>query len=442
MSFNRFILDLNQTVTGTGVPHENAYLIFYQTDMVTQQTTYANYLCTVPSTTVSIMYNSTLVNAVQADADGIFPTIFLPDDTEYYYVLLDEDLNTIKTENHISIPPVSTLISNQFIIFDGNTYVGRNSIEIVGTTYNVDTATSWGNIITFNNPNPVAVAIAAPSPSAFPEGWVSTFQNIGNGTVTITGGANINGAATLILGANEGATISSDGSILNADRGATSTIRTTTGGTLTIATGTVTVGAASQYLIDTEAAVASDDLDTINGLYDGKEIILRTVADARDVVIKHNTGNIYNPALQDIILGKTQDIIVLRYDSSLTKLVVIAYQNSSTKTPIFTTPVFESAAITPVGGTNVYANVAHGLAGIPKFIIVVLKCISAEQGFAVGDEYPVLGFTSAVGSTTYAMDATNIQLIQTTNPCATNRTTGASFVVTVAKWEYRIRAFI
>lgn len=320
MSFNRFILDLNQTTTGTGVPNENAYLIFYQTDQVTQQTTYSDYLCTVPSTTVPIMYNSTLVNAIQANANGIFPTIFFPDGDTYYYVLLDEDLNTIKTENQVSIPPVSTLASAQFVVFDGNTYIGRSSIEITGTSYTVNTATSWGNIITFNNPNPVAVTIAAPTPSAFPDGWIASFQNIGAGVVTITGGANINGSATLILANGEGADISSDGSIFNAERGGTYALKAVPASSaLTVTANTITIGASAQYLIDTSAA--SQTITTISGGTGSGQIIILRNSSNSFLSTFTSAGNIDIP--NSITLTTVEDSITLLWNTALSKWLVI-----------------------------------------------------------------------------------------------------------------------
>src|SRR4030042_188506 len=63
-------------------------------------------------------------------------------------------------------------------------------------------------------------------------------------------------------------------------------------GALTISSGAVTV-TQNFHKIDTEGASASDDLDTINGNTDGFFVVLRNTADARNVVIKHDTGNIY-----------------------------------------------------------------------------------------------------------------------------------------------------
>ncbi len=99
---------------------------------------------------------------------------------------------------------------------------------------------------------------------------------------------------------------------------------------LTIATGTIaTTGAGSSYVVDTEGASSSDDLDTINGGADGDIIYLRSTADARDVVIKHNTGNIWNPQNnnglnRNITLDTTTDFAILRYSSSLGYWIIMS----------------------------------------------------------------------------------------------------------------------
>lgn len=87
--------------------------------------------------------------------------------------------------------------------------------------------------------------------------------------------------------------------------------------TLTIATvsslGTVTK-TQSRHLIDTEAAAASDDLDTISGGNEGDLILLQIANSARVVTIKHNTGNIYLRAKTDLLLNDTRVVLTLLWD--------------------------------------------------------------------------------------------------------------------------------
>jgi hypothetical protein len=78
--------------------------------------------------------------------------------------------------------------------------------------------------------------------------------------------------------------------------------------TLTIATGAVTA-TRSYHTLDTEAAAATDDLDTINGGEPGDLLLLRTLTSGRDVVVKDGTGNMFING--DFTLGDTRDVIVL-----------------------------------------------------------------------------------------------------------------------------------
>ena len=86
--------------------------------------------------------------------------------------------------------------------------------------------------------------------------------------------------------------------------------------TISIATGEIDISSQSAYgtfRIDTEALAATDDLDTItdSNAYDGKLIIVRQNASARDVTYKDGTGNLilagdFNP-------GNALSLIMLSY---------------------------------------------------------------------------------------------------------------------------------
>jgi hypothetical protein len=83
---------------------------------------------------------------------------------------------------------------------------------------------------------------------------------------------------------------------------------------LTIAAGVITV-TGSYHTVDTEAAAAIDDLDTINGGSDGQILILKCAIGSRDVVVKNNTGNIRTGGA-DFTLVTTRDRIMLQYDNA------------------------------------------------------------------------------------------------------------------------------
>lgn len=86
--------------------------------------------------------------------------------------------------------------------------------------------------------------------------------------------------------------------------------------TLTISSGDITI-TQNFHLVDTEAAGASDDLDTINGGADGLVLILRQANDARDVTVKHAIGNIYTTSGADYVLSSSKQALMLIYDNTL-----------------------------------------------------------------------------------------------------------------------------
>jgi hypothetical protein len=92
---------------------------------------------------------------------------------------------------------------------------------------------------------------------------------------------------------------------------------------LTIAAGAVTV-TQFYHRIDTQGDDPSDDLDTINGLAnDGELLLIHPENDARTVVVKHGTGNIYVPGGSDITLDDYEFHILLVYDAESTSWCVI-----------------------------------------------------------------------------------------------------------------------
>lgn len=89
---------------------------------------------------------------------------------------------------------------------------------------------------------------------------------------------------------------------------------------LTIAGGIVTA-TRTMHIVDTELDAATDDLVTINGGVDGDWLIISCVNAAREVVIKHNTGNIYTAHQGDIILNDIRKKVVFYYDATNSRWV-------------------------------------------------------------------------------------------------------------------------
>lgn len=110
--------------------------------------------------------------------------------------------------------------------------------------------------------------------------------------------------------------------------GALSLVVLETGAELTVSSGAITI-TNSLHTVDTESDAASDDLDTINGGVDGMRLILRAANSARDVVVKHNTGNILLDGSTDFTLDTVWDQIELIYRASGTSWLEISRSNNA-----------------------------------------------------------------------------------------------------------------
>ena len=85
--------------------------------------------------------------------------------------------------------------------------------------------------------------------------------------------------------------------------------------TLTIAAGVITVSPFMRAIkLDTEAAAATDDLDTINGGVAGQQLVIRSVSSARDPVLKDATGNL--GLVGDFTIAATGSRAVLECDGT------------------------------------------------------------------------------------------------------------------------------
>lgn len=90
----------------------------------------------------------------------------------------------------------------------------------------------------------------------------------------------------------------------------------------------------------------------------------------------------------------------------------------------------------PVGAVNSKTTQAHGLGALPTFVMMHIECLTAELGYAVGDQCTV--FTADATSNKGAIvswDTTNLYMI-TENIYVPNRTTPSGTVsITAAKWK-------
>lgn len=76
--------------------------------------------------------------------------------------------------------------------------------------------------------------------------------------------------------------------------------------------------------VDTEATAATDNLATIQGGIDGQIITLTTQVNARDVTVKHATGNIILSGAADFTLGSVRSTLTLIYNASVSQWIEVS----------------------------------------------------------------------------------------------------------------------
>jgi len=85
---------------------------------------------------------------------------------------------------------------------------------------------------------------------------------------------------------------------------------------LTINAGVIT-RTQTYHRVDTESDDPTDDLVTINGGAEGDILVIHPEDDARTIVVKHNTGNIWLIGEADISLEDAEDHLILIYDGAM-----------------------------------------------------------------------------------------------------------------------------
>lgn len=190
----------------------------------------------------------------------------------------------------------------------GNFAAGTVTATLSG---NASTATSAATLTTARTINGTSfngsanITITAANPAALTRGTYLTGTNY-DGSAAATwavDATDLNTASKVVARDSSG----------NFAAGAITANRfvTAAGSTLTIAAGVVTV-TTGYHALDTEAAAATDDLDTINGGVAGMMLILRAASSVRDVVAKKGTGNLR--LASDFTLTHTDDRLTLLFD--------------------------------------------------------------------------------------------------------------------------------
>ena len=165
----------------------------------------------------------------------------------------------------------------------------------------------------------------------------------------------------------------------------------------TIASGAISIDRAA-HVVDTEADAATDDLDTIAGGLHGDLLILSPANAARTVVIKHATGNIYNPGSEDVSLAEATDAIFLY--RGVTNWTVVGVSTLVPKAPQLrrTTGTIISARVLTLNATPLPLIPAPGagLATIVESVRWFLKHNGTDYVADAGEDL-TLKYTNAAG---------------------------------------------
>lgn len=357
------------------------------------------------------------------------------------------------------------------IIGETSSAFGSNFVT-QSTNLNVTTAFN-NNVIICTAPLTLTLLTAASAG----EGFYILVKNTSAGNVIIDpdGSETINGASTFTLEAGQSVSVNCDGtqwwtlfdvslSNLDVDSITTDVINFPDDGELTISSGAITV-TGSNHTVDTEADAATDDLDTINGGTDGQVLYLRSEDSARDVVLKHNTGNIVTPFGVDYTLDATNKAVSLRYDTALSRwlfnapVVSLLDEDDMTSDSDVQGATQQSIRAYVDGNTvnefmSSYQTItsgglltlAHGLGAEPtRLISLYLQCTTAEGGWLVNDvtlTSPTQGNGGANRGLGIYWDSTNVYVRYGSGGSVfdhVNKTTGAAIALSNGNWEFAIR---
>jgi hypothetical protein len=178
---------------------------------------------------------------------------------------------------------------------------------------------------------------------------------------------------------------SADTNIVN---GATALERLTFGTpqSVTINAGTFAASAKTRYIVDTQGAAATDDLDAITGLAVGQIVILQIANNARVVVIKHNLANgFFNLTGGDITLTDTNRTFMGMWNGS--RCVQIGNPNLTLQLREFVdvAPVAVSALTVPDNAVVTTGYGAPWLAMVPGMAARNRFAIRASAAAVVSD---------------------------------------------------------
>ena len=305
----RFYEPIARIFTNAGAVGVGYKYYFYATGTTTPVTTYQNAGLTVANT-----------NPVLSDANGRFPEIWYSDLSQLKLIVKDSLDNTLETVDPVGAT-TSAISLNDFDVRPTSYWGLTAGTSTAYTLVANPTISSYDNTQTFV----VQVHVdCGASPTLAIDGlFAFNWKKYTQQGTKVAMKANDLRATQRYFCINDGVDIV----CLNPN---SLPMLSGSDTALTIATGIVTLSNnSSSYVLDTEGAAATDDLETINGGQDGQIIFIKSTADARNIVLKHATGNIFNPqnnnaANRDITLDIATDFVMLRYSSTAAYWIVVS----------------------------------------------------------------------------------------------------------------------
>jgi len=331
----RFYEPIARIFTNAGLVGVGYKYYFYQTGTTTQVTTYQDDGLTVANT-----------NPVLSDANGRFPEIWYSDLSQLKLIVKDSNNNIVDGAGADPVGATDAAVSLNDFDVRPTSYWGLTAGTSTAFTLIANpTISAYANTQTFvvqphldceNSPTLAIDGLSALN-------WKKYTQQ---GT-KVALKANDLRASQRYFNINDGVDIvclnPSSLPILSGSATA-----------LTIATGAITLtNNSSSYVIDTEGAAATDDLDTISGGQEGQVIWLNTANNSRDITITSGVGNIVNPTGLSITLGNTNNIACLRYNGTNW---IVQYFNYSNAEPVRLISSTTASSSTSISFTNLSSS--------------------------------------------------------------------------------------
>jgi len=204
---------------------------------------------------------------------------------------------------------------------------------------------------------------------------------------------------------------------------------------------------ATEDQTDAEIKTAYENNADTNGVTDAEKALLGTTSSVTE--LDYSTGvtsaiqtqldakaPLSSPALTDVPTAPTAAA-----DTNTTQIATTAFVQQEITTGSGVWLYTSSDVVVPTSAGKTQS--AHGLGFVPNSVNIVMKCISIDDGYEVGDEIPLGTEINSSGRGTVWFNATYVGISVTSSIqflSRTNRETGANATLTSTKWKLVFKA--